>query len=258
MLARTLGATLIALAPCAVVPAACADAPKLAKEPTYQSKAPKYALLTFGSEAKLRIGLVLDGDTLYVDRNANGDLTEPGERLTCTKRLPEDGLPLQVFHQFTEVDVTGPEGKSPYRWLRVIHTLPNKDFMPKTKAERQAKEEFDQNPDPTPVNVSIVIEGKYRQSASIAFADRPKDAPVIPFDSKLSMELSREPILFRGGPATFLYAWIGTRVAGQVAVVQVHHDRVPLDIHPIVEIDFPPKNPADKPIRVSYVLNKRC
>ncbi len=257
MQAQTLVMTLIALGSWTSVPAR-ADTPKLAREPVYQSKAPKYALLTFGTEARLRVWLVLDGDTLHVDRNANGDLTEPGERLTCAKRLPEDGLPLQVFHQFTEVDVIGPEGKSPYRSLRVIHTLPNKDFVPKTKAEKQAKEEFDQNPDPTPVNVSILIEGKYRQSGSVAFADRPRDASVIPFDSQLGMDLLRKPILVRGGPATVLYAWVGTRVAGQDTVVQVHHDQVPLDIHPVVEIDFPPKNPAAKPIRVTYFLNKRC
>ncbi len=47
----------------------------IAKEPAYQSKQPRYCLLVFGSEAKTRVWLVLDGDTLYVDRNGNGDLT---------------------------------------------------------------------------------------------------------------------------------------------------------------------------------------
>ena len=51
----------------------------IAKEPAYKSK-PKYCLLVFGPEAKTRVWLVLDGDTLYVDRNGNGDLTEKGER----------------------------------------------------------------------------------------------------------------------------------------------------------------------------------
>jgi hypothetical protein len=51
----------------------------IAKEPAYKPK-PKYCLLVFGPEAKTRVWLVLDGDTLYVDRNGNGDLTEKGER----------------------------------------------------------------------------------------------------------------------------------------------------------------------------------
>jgi hypothetical protein len=50
------------------------------KEPAYEGK-PRYALLVFGKEAKTRIWLVQDGKSLFVDRNGNGDLTEPGERI---------------------------------------------------------------------------------------------------------------------------------------------------------------------------------
>src|ERR1700730_3033080 len=53
---------------------------KIAKEPAYKSK-PKYSLLAFGPEAQTRIWLVLDGDTLYVDRNGTGDLTEEEEKV---------------------------------------------------------------------------------------------------------------------------------------------------------------------------------
>ena len=63
----------------------------IAKEPTYQSKTPKYGLLVFGPEAKSRVWVVLDGDFLYVDRNCNGDLTEKGERLVI-KRNPRRNL----------------------------------------------------------------------------------------------------------------------------------------------------------------------
>src|SRR5215831_909330 len=54
----------------------------LKKQPAYQGK-PKYGLLVFGPEAKHRVWLVLDGDTLYVDKNGNGDLTDKGERVTA-------------------------------------------------------------------------------------------------------------------------------------------------------------------------------
>ena len=46
----------------------------IAKEPAYKTK-PRYCLLVFGPEPKIRVWLVLDGDVLYVDRNGNGDLT---------------------------------------------------------------------------------------------------------------------------------------------------------------------------------------
>jgi hypothetical protein len=59
------------------------------KEPKYVAKRPLYALLAFGPVAQKRIWIVLDRskpnaepyDVLYVDLNANGDLTEPTERL---------------------------------------------------------------------------------------------------------------------------------------------------------------------------------
>ncbi|HYT94281.1 MAG TPA: hypothetical protein VEL76_36535, partial [Gemmataceae bacterium] len=54
---------------------------KIAREPAYQTKTPKYCLLVFGLDAKTRVWLVQDGDTLYVDRNGNGDLTGDGKRV---------------------------------------------------------------------------------------------------------------------------------------------------------------------------------
>src|SRR5438105_789302 len=55
------------------------------KEPAYATKTPKYCLLVFGPEAKKRVWLVLDGQTLYVDRNGNGNLTEQGKKQTAKK-----------------------------------------------------------------------------------------------------------------------------------------------------------------------------
>src|SRR5712671_6360086 len=56
----------------------------IAKEPKYTGK-PKYCLLVFGAQAKHRVWIVQDGDTLYVDRNGNGDLTEAGEKVSAKK-----------------------------------------------------------------------------------------------------------------------------------------------------------------------------
>src|SRR5262249_21914191 len=55
------------------------------KEPAYHSK-PQYCLLLFGRQAETRIWLVLDGDVLYVDYNADGDLTEPGKKFAIRSR----------------------------------------------------------------------------------------------------------------------------------------------------------------------------
>jgi hypothetical protein len=54
------------------------------KEPAYADQ-PRYCLLVFGPAAAHRVWLVQDGGTLYVDRNGNGGLTEPGEKVAATR-----------------------------------------------------------------------------------------------------------------------------------------------------------------------------
>src|SRR5262245_57850977 len=57
----------------------------IGKQPAYATKQPLYCLLVFGPEARTRVWAVLDGDDLYLDRNGNGDLTDPGERLAASE-----------------------------------------------------------------------------------------------------------------------------------------------------------------------------
>lgn len=54
------------------------------KEPAYQST-PKYSLITFGTNSDVRVWMVEDGKRLYVDRNANGDLTDDGGPIEPSK-----------------------------------------------------------------------------------------------------------------------------------------------------------------------------
>jgi hypothetical protein len=77
-------------------PTPAADMPDLSqldrslkKEPAYVCKKPLYGLAVFGPKAEKKMWLVLDKskpdapayDVLYVDRNGDGDLTGPGERV---------------------------------------------------------------------------------------------------------------------------------------------------------------------------------
>jgi hypothetical protein len=82
----------------------------LAKEPTYQST-PRYALLLFGKEAELRVWMVLDGGMVYIDRNADGDLTAKDERFA---RMEE----------CRDVEIKDPDGTTSYL---IKHVQTNKD-----------------------------------------------------------------------------------------------------------------------------------
>jgi hypothetical protein len=55
----------------------------IAKEPVYRSQ-PKYCLLAFHQALGVFVWMVEDGDRLFVDKNANGDLTDDGNPLEPT------------------------------------------------------------------------------------------------------------------------------------------------------------------------------
>ncbi len=90
---------------------AFADTPKIdrsiGKQPVYQTKTPKYCLLAFGAEGKDRVWLVLDGDMLYVDRNGDGDLTKPGNKIAAEKRQGGDSEVDGYSFNVGEVTVGG-------------------------------------------------------------------------------------------------------------------------------------------------------
>jgi cytochrome c biogenesis protein CcmG, thiol:disulfide interchange protein DsbE len=54
------------------------------KEPMYQST-PKYSLITLGNSGDVSVWMVEDGKRLFVDKNANGDLTDDGPPIEPSK-----------------------------------------------------------------------------------------------------------------------------------------------------------------------------
>lgn len=53
----------------------------IGKLPELKSATPRYGLFLFGKQGEKRVWAVVDGDVLYLDRDADGDLTEEGERI---------------------------------------------------------------------------------------------------------------------------------------------------------------------------------
>jgi len=202
---------------------------RIAKEPVYQSKPPKYCLLVFGAEAKTRVWLVLDGDTLYVDRNANGDLTEADERVT------RDG------REFEAGEITDLAGKSKYTHLRLKQLdLPEKEHV---------------------WMISLEVRDKLRQYGIVQFADRPEVAPRLHFDGRLTMGYPDSQVLGRGDTGSQINAWIATPspATQRDATVYLDHSQgVPSDLHPIATIEFPSQDPKGRPITITVVLNERC
>src|SRR5437667_3709231 len=85
------------------------------KEPAYRTAQPQYCLAVFGPKAQTRVWLVLDGDTLFIDRNGNLDLTEAGENV---KGKPNPQSQGEV--QFNAGTITAEDGVPPKARLEVF------------------------------------------------------------------------------------------------------------------------------------------
>ncbi len=256
-------------------PAAAVDLTKIerriGKEPTYQTKSPRYCLLVFGPEAKTRVWLVLDGDTLYVDRNGNGDLTEEGEKVTLPafKNESKDGPNNGDREAKVGLITAGPTRYS----LMVMQARLRKGYKPRTPDEEEMFKLLGSIPDGvfTAIVVGEPSKGGDRDgpapSSAVVFADhqgvlqfaaRPQDAPIVHFNGQLMMTLHPMQKLVRGQEIE-LKAGVGTPGLGKGTFATIMYEKViPNDAHPIAEIEFPPAGPGKAPMKTKVILSKRC
>jgi hypothetical protein len=212
------------------------------REPAYPFS-PRYCLLVFGPEAKTRVWVaVLHEYAMYVDFNANGDLTDAGEAFDLRpgrEAERRDGLGV----------ITSADGKEKHRVL----------FLEEDKILIEIRKGFD-------------------QYGPLAFASKPHAAPVHWFDGPLGFWVTEKDIekgLRRGDRPTEFRVSFGTRIfdkdGSPLSGVCVVSDRsypgekwqlpsigFPKDAHPTVDIEFPGKEKAAKAIRRSYTFDKRC
>ncbi|MBY0522003.1 MAG: hypothetical protein K2R98_01305 [Gemmataceae bacterium] len=190
----------------------------VAKGPQYQGK-PKYCLLVFGPEAKFRVWLILDGTVLYVDRNGNGDLTEPDKRVAARYKRDD-----QRFG-FRPGQLAAPDGTMKYNLSLLRMNADGCDMEIECKPG-YARAGFD-GP------------GKLR------FADRAKDAPIIHFFGPLTLTrfepqagsvsqcLKPQPLV-RGEPSDLAFS-LGTPGLGSGTFAKYPHDP---ELSASVEIRF--------------------
>jgi hypothetical protein len=214
-------------------PATAADLSKidrsLVKEPSYKGKQ-GYCLLVFGADAKTRVWLVKDGDTLYLDRNGNGDLTEDGERLDGKAVKPAGAISAAAGkkYQIRQCNLTklaGPKGQQDY------------------------------------CHIAIDVDGALRQYSFAGFADTPRNAPVVHFDGPLTIEVAdRNVTLVRGEKPTDLGVYLVTRGHGERlgSTVLVDYNGIPGTAQPVVEVEFRNKERNGKPVTARYTLKQRC
>ena len=211
----------------------------LAREPAYKSKAPQYALLLFGREAKLCVWAVLDGDDLYLDRNGDGDLTGPGKRFA-------------KIADCRNVEIADPDGKTRY-------------VITGVNAIKDGK------PPQSHLMISVDIKGSltYQQYCDVPLRGK-REAAVAHFHGPLTAgprtinwKLPPKLALETGAKAPDLYAVVGTMDAkhGCWVVVRTHKgdkSAFPKGISPTVDVEFPAKAPGGPPVKKRFRLDKFC
>lgn len=251
------------------------------KEPVYQSK-PKYCLLVFGPEAKQRIWLVLDGDTLYVDKNGNGDLTEDGERIQAPAFKPSDH-PAHARERSIEVGDLSVGGLthtglvvSQTEYRRKVDTSHGTGASTPQEWQEYLDAIWRQVPDGIVYMVSINLDPKcyglfekakgrhvlhfawIDQHGQLAFADGRQSAPVVHFGGPLTLRANPTDKLRRGEHPDQTTLCLGTPGFGPGSFATMSYDLVPKDVCPVVEVEFPAEQPGQKAVTRKYVLKERC
>jgi hypothetical protein len=234
------------------------------KEPKYKNE-PRYALLVFGPKREERVWFVLDGATLYVDRNANGDLTETDERLE-PDNPKDDSNRFAGSGSHTHFDVfefTVQAGAGRNSKFKLQHWIRNESFVPKTEFDKKLLAQWKalRHENSTLWRKDGLGQGQ----TALIFMPKPADAQVCALDGPLTfvVRMPEHQVLKRGEAGcdlAFCIAVIGRphRGAEQQFWNPLSTTEVPEAAHLEVQIEFPAKGAGDPPLRRTYFLKERC
>jgi len=243
----------------------------IAKEPAYATKTPRYLLLAFGPDAADRVWLVLDGDTLYVDRNGNGDLTEPGEAVETKKR---DGSDPETDGRAFEVGDISAGGRT-HKGL-VVGTIPLARLSEDIRNIPHAKEllRADSKVQVATITLEVryptlkgpgvegrvpMLVGPLDVGGMLAFGASAKDAPVVHPDGPLQVNFYGGTPNLQIGRETDLILAVGSPGLGKGTFAMVSYDQtIPANACPTVEIAYPALKAGDPPVKERYELKDRC
>jgi RNA polymerase sigma factor (sigma-70 family) len=242
------------------------------KEPVYASKSPRYALLVFGPRAADRVWLVHDGATLYVDRKADGDLTDPADKVAA-EILP-GSTAKDAYLRFAVDDL--PVGGHVHKNLKVSASLLTESHS-SVESRENAKAALAADPKARAYTVYLEIDwpglkgkGEGRRTIQMAgpvdgggallFGAHPAEAPVICFGGPLQVTFEAQPPVLKLGWDNTAIMVVGSAGQGPGATAALVYDgTIPDSAVPIVEATFPALAGTGRPaIRQHYELKDRC
>jgi hypothetical protein len=241
------------------------------KEPRYVGT-PRYCLLAFGREAKDRVWLVQDGNTLYVDRNGNGDLTEADKKVAAAKAPPGDGERAYSF----EVGELKLGGKT-HKGLEVL-LCPLKEFAGNSNLMEipHVAAAVKKHPNELTGRITLDVECEslkgegvggrvtymlmvFDTSGVLQLGRKPADAPIVHLDGPLQVTFYANKPTWMGGRSQDTVLCVGTPGYGPGTFAMIKYEgTIPPDKHPTIEAAYKPKDPAQKPVKELHELKERC
>jgi hypothetical protein len=254
-----------------------ADPPKidrsLKKEPTYHTNAPRYGLLIFGPTDQDRVWLVQDGDVLYADRNGNGDLTEPGEKIPAEK--PKEGRTADEGDFTFEIGDISVGGRT-HKGVSINVSRVARFEHPSIAGRPDVKAALAKDPKAPVYAVRADVDvpglkgggldgrlsftaGFFDLTGLLQFAAKPADAPIIHFGGPLEISFYADLPTLRVGREGELILVVGTPGVGPGTFAMLDYmDTIPEDARPIAEITYQPAKPGGKPLKELFEIKDRC
>jgi hypothetical protein len=212
---------------------------KIGKEPKYAGT-PRYALLVLGANAEAKVWMVEDGDVLYVDKNANGDLTDDGPPISQSN-----------VREFAAPDGTNADCEYKLDAITPASEVKHTDFVLRRWKYGKSEVEY---------GLSLTLDGKIPMYAGwfgTFWAAKPADVPLLHFGGALTPhKLSQKEFVLDALPAQLDTAFINNGL-GKGVTTYLSIEALPKDVVPEVQIDWPVARDA-APVRTVEQLTERC
>lgn len=206
------------------------------KEPKYQST-PRYCLITMGDASEVRVWMVEDGKRLFVDKNANGDLTD-------------DGPPIQPS-DIRNMDATHWDFKYVLDAITPANGPRSTNFVLWRWNYNDPEDEY---------GLLLSVNGRMPMYAGwfgTFWSTNRETAPVIHFGGPFKPTLLRRknfPIGEKGERLSMGFFHAGS---DKGAESRLSIDALPQFVVPQLKIDWPTAR-GSAPLRTTYALTNRC
>jgi hypothetical protein len=206
------------------------------KEPAYQST-PKYSLITLGYSGDVKVWMVEDGKRLFVDKNANGDMTD-------------DGPPIEP----SNVRDLG-ANRCDFEYLL--------DAITPTNGSRHTSfvlRRWNYNEKEDSYGLSLSVDGQMPMYAGwfgTFWSTNREKAPVIHFGGPFTPKLLRRIEFTIGETQQRLSLCFLNPGSGAGAESRLSIDALPRFVVPELNIEWPTAG-GGAPLRTSYQLTERC